>query len=386
MTHDKWSAVDNEASCATICREDPTCAYFTYYPSLGCQTYKKDECTFAKRRFRVRVFKRRPVVAKDVRRKERCGHHRIRRKGVLGKGTGEQTGGVHAYHRSGGRKGCENSTCVLLGERNVCRKVQTIEDTNRVPGLPGRPCWIGYPAGCAKMLDDGSCPVVDIPAEYRGDHAKQSCCDPENGESLCAEANRVGNSVHKQLLHRSRGVCSYGNGSSWTHLLSSRPQRVFLWRGYVNRHGGAHAPQRWSVESFETCEDPLRRGRSNRACATLITLEWVLCDGPTLNDISDYKGGWIFITGQPDCGAATTEDECAMRGGSCWNAGIAKAVTVRRDAVPTNVKCSYRLDDHTFLFETDAPKIKGTRALHHYDIRFDVVLQSHLPTNEKGQY
>ena len=92
-----------------------------------------------------------------------------------------------------------------------------------------------------------------------------------------------------------------------------------------------------------------------------------------------------FDIGQPsDCGAATTEDECAMRGGSCrWNAGTCES-TVRRDVMPTNVRCSYRLDDHTFFFETDAPKIKGnegtTLALPTSGV-FDVVLQSHLPTN-----
>ena len=145
--------------------------------------------------------------------------------------------------------------------------------------------------------------------------------------------------------------------------------------GLMHHRGGARHP-------LSTCDDPLKAGKV-KSCMRDFDHSRMgpMRHGFTLNDISDSVKVVGFDIGQPsDCGAATTEDDCAMRGGSCrWNAGTCES-TVRRNVAPTSVRCSYRLDDHTFLFETDPPKVKGnegtTLALPTSGV-FDVVLQSH---------
>ena len=262
MTHDKWSAVDNEASCATICREDPTCAYFTYYPSLGCQTYKKDECTFVKQDFesgsskgarsRKKMFAEKNDAGITASGERVCWAKELESKL-------EESMLITPEWRGDDR--VRNSTCVLLGERNVCRKVQTIEDTNQCPA-PGRPCWIGYPAGCAKMLDDGSCPVVDIPAEYRGQIMRSRVAvDPENGESLCAETVESRTQCTNSCSTDPEAFCSYETTELDPFALISPTEGIPVegamltdMEGLMHHKGGALNP-------LETCEDPLKAGK-----------------------------------------------------------------------------------------------------------------------------
>ena len=275
-----------------------------------------------------------------------------------------------------------HSTCVLLGERNVCRKVQTIKDTNQCPA-PGRSCWIGYPAGCARISDDGTCPVVDIPAEYRGQIMRSPVAvDPDSGDSLCAETVESRTQCTNTCSTDSEASCSYGTTELDPFALVSPTEGIPIEaamlsdiEGLMHHRGGARHP-------LSTCDDPLKAGKV-KSCMRDFDHSRMgpMRHGFTLNDISDSVKVVGFDIGQPsDCGAATTEDDCAMRGGSCrWNAGTCES-TVRRNVAPTNVRCSYRLDDHTFLFETDPPKVKGnegtTLALPTSGV-FDVVLQSH---------
>lgn len=390
MAHDNWSKADNEASCAKICREDPSCAYFSYYPALGCQTYTKEGCTFVKQDFESGTSKgarsRRKVYAeKDDSGITASGERVCWAKELESKL--EESMLITPEWRGDDR--VRHSTCVLLGERNVCKKVQTLEDTNQCPA-PGRPCWIGYPAGCAK-IEGGSCPIVDIPAEYRGQIMRSPVAvDPESKDSLCAEFIESRTQCTNSCSTDPEAFCSYQTAELDPFALISPTEGIPIegamlsdMEGLMHHRGGALHP-------LKTCFDPLKAGKSFKCKRDYDHSRMgPMKHGFTLSDISDSVKVVGFDIGQPsDCGAATTADECAMRGGSCrWNAGTCES-TVRREVAPTNVRCSYRLDDHTFIFETDSPQIKGnegtTMALPTSGV-FDVLLQSHGEENAAFQ-
>ena len=121
--------------------------------------------------------------------------------------------------------------------------------------------------------------------------------------------------------------------------------------GHMYHKGGVNHP-------LATCDDPFQAGK-HQSCkrAFDFTRMGPLDNGFTLNDLdTNIKIVGYDVGQKTDCGSFSTEDSCV---GSCrWNAGVCES-TLRREATPTDIKCSLRLDDHTFLFKTAAPIAKG---------------------------
>lgn len=410
--------VTSESDCASRCRVDPTCAFFTYFSDRKqCQIYTREQCPktalrdyeyFGHPKTRAKEFVNEATMNIGTSTDRACWSKEKESKYLDSMLiTPEWRGDDHA-----GR-----STCVLLGERSVWTNVQTkegVKDANDrlMCSIPGKPCWAGYRLGCYARGDDGACPVKPIPPKHRNSVMKAIFgTDGEAGELegrdevqsrtqctnvcstdtsyACVDAfGAVDPDLKTSTKCKAAGhdwtnvsaSCSYGVADlapfALVSPLEGLPVESLMLSdqlgGMHHRGGSAHPYD-------DPCDDPLVASITKK-CQKDFDYNKMgpMKHGFTLSDMSANLKVVGYNLGQTTDCSATTKEECDMRGGTCaWEQGDCVSTVNVPSKGTAKVLCSVRLDDHTFLFETESPKTnEGTNLPMPTKNVFDMVLQA----------
>jgi len=399
--------VNTEAKCATQCREDPTCAYFTYTENVGCQIYTHDQCNDMIHHD-VDVINTRSVT----RRKEFPASKSLNIKTSKGRACWSKES-ESKYLNSllitpewRGDDRTDKSTCVLLGERTVFTKVQTKRGVDKggvlTCTIPGKPCWAGFHNGCYAEDRGGKCPVVSIPPKHRddildaiygtdemdyqdkyleGDNevlSRTQCtnvCSTDRSYACVDSFGAADPAITDKTTCESNGdawtnvsaSCSYGKTELSPYALVNPTEGLPVeslmlsdMDGKMHHRGGTEHP-------LDECDDPLVAGSMEECQKDYdLTKMGPMRNGFTISDIDARVKVTGYSEGQEmDCTVDTSlsaekqQEECALLGGTCGWIESACSSTVHKETLgEAKVLCSIRLDDHTFLFETDAPKNK----------------------------
>ena len=401
--------VNTEPKCATRCREDPTCEYFTFTPSSNsCQMHTREQCSRM-------YFHQKPVNVVSVTRQKQFPHEKTLN--IL-TSTGRACWSKEReskYLNSllitpewRGDDPTDKSTCVLMGERNIFTKVLTKKNVtkNGVPTctINGKPCWAGFYNGCYAPNANGTCPAIPIPPKHRDDIMEAIYGTKENGyEGLLEGENEVLSRTQctnvcstdrayacvdsfgaADPTIQTKEACAETGRHTWTNLSTScsygktelapyalvnpvegLPVESLVlsdMKGKMHHVGGEDYP-------VDECDDPLVAG-TIQSCKRDYDLSKMgpMKHGFTIDDLDASVKVTGYSEGQSmDCtvnaslSAEKQREECGLLGGTCdWvtdESGSACRSTVYK---PSNgnakVLCSLRLDDHTFLFQTEKLK------------------------------
>ena len=174
---DRLISVRDEAACRERCTARHSCKYYTYFPASDgngglCAVSTEEECesmisaSFATEKAvsREKVYDLsvdEAIIASDA---GQCWAKDVKSEAVESMLiTPEFKGSDHVK---------DSSRCVLLGERDVCARIRTVEDPAQCPSA-SRPCYAGYRDGCAERSSaDGLCPTLPIPRDRRAEVLK----------------------------------------------------------------------------------------------------------------------------------------------------------------------------------------------------------------------
>lgn len=399
--------INTEAKCATQCREDPTCAYFTFWPGANtCQIHTREQCGSMYRHSKP------TNKISYTRQKEFPASKSLNIQTSTGRACWSKES-ESKYLSSllitpewRGDDRTDKSTCVLLGERTIYTKVQTKKDVKKegvdMCTIPGKPCWAGFYNGCFAEDNHGGCPVVPIPPKHRddildaiygteekdyrdkyleGDNevlSRTQCtnvCSTDRSYACVDSFGAADPAITDKAVCESKGhtwtnvsaSCSYGKTELSPYALVNPTEGLPVeslmasdMDGKMHHRGGTEYP-------LKECDNPLVAS-SLKDCQKDYDLTKMgpMRNGFTISDIDARVKVTGYSEGQEmDCtvdrslSAEKQKEECAILGGTCGWIESACRSTVHKDTQgKAKVLCSLRLDDHTFLFETEAPRNK----------------------------
>jgi len=422
-------AINTEVKCATQCRDDPTCAYFTFWPTANtCQIHTHDQCADPYHHSKQSGNKMSYTRQKQFPASKSLNIQTSTGRACWSKESeSKYLSSLLITPEWRGDDHTDKSTCVLLGERTIYTKVQTKKDVKKKGGvetctIPGKPCWAGFYNGCFAEDDRGRCPVVPIPPKHRDDIldaiygtdendyrdkyldgnnevlSRTQCtnvCSTDRSYA-CVDSFGVADPViTDKAVCASKGhtwtnvsaTCSYGKTELSPYALVNPTEglpveslMVSDMDGKMHHRGGSDYP-------LNECDDPLVAS-SLQECQKDYDLTKMgpMRNGFTISDIDARIKVTGYSEGQEmDCTVDTSlsaekqQEECALLGGTCgWIESACSSTVHKKTLGEAKVLCSVRLDDHTFLFETDAPKNKdgkpiGMPSKHVFNMEMQVV-------------
>ena len=181
-------AVANEETCRRLCSMEQGCAYYTYTPGKGggigsCSTHREEECAsmISSNYARDQTVSNEKVYDLSVGEaivassQEQCWAKDVKSEAVASMLITPEFKGDDYIE--------DSSRCVLLGERQVCARINTVEKSDECP-LPDFPCYAGFEDGCYPADSAGACPSIPVPRDRR----VEVMASVEKGDVTCETA------------------------------------------------------------------------------------------------------------------------------------------------------------------------------------------------------